>query len=46
MEKVSEFLIVCRLYIKIRMRDVIGFIVCARRISGYMESEYYREFGK
>ena len=37
---------VCRLYIKIRIRNVIGFIVCARKISEYMEREYYGEFRK
>jgi len=45
-EKVSEFLMVCRLYIKIRMRDAMGFIVCARRISEYIERKYYGEFRK
>ena len=37
---------VCRLYIKIRIRDAMGFIVYARKISEYMKREYYGEFRK
>ena len=28
-----------------RRTDLVDFIICVRRSSGYMEREYYRRFG-
>ena len=43
----TGFVTACKLYIKMRIReisDVIGFSICTERIDEYLEGKHIREF--
>jgi len=46
LSKVSGFVTVCKLYIKMKMRKVVGVIICARKISRRLEGECLRGVGR